>query len=523
MANKNVLVRTQMQHALIFTDNQYQEQRLGILRSPGAHRIATHLRTNHNIQTQVVDFFLDWTLDEIKLVIDHQLTKPTLFIAFGCSLMFDGVTEFSELRDYIKKINPSVSIIVGGNKTLQKGFDQADYYIEGTGEGAISALVEHLLDNKKPLKYQMQEGNTIIDGRTQYPVASMHGLDIKYQKSDFIGKDEVLGLETARGCIFKCAFCDFPGIGKKKLDYLRDQKELTEELLKNFKDHGTTKYIVTEDTVNDTDQKCEMLADIASHLPFQLQLMGYMRADLLISKPKNLDNLMKAGWKGMHFGLETFNERAGRIIGKGMEPNKMKEGLIDIKKRYPNLNITSTFIVGLPYDTREEILESLEWIIQSKALDFWSYNPLVIPTKDPNVKHSYFTDNYLMYGYQNLSKKQVDEEREKLDNVVKYALAWWKNIIYWKNENFNYFTAIDFVSEISRKSYAHRKIDGWSAFAMSGLGENLDNIFAKSYNGDNKIDTEEQIRLVNQYITNYKRKKTDYYKTHMLIDNNGRD
>jgi len=158
---------------------------------------------------------------------------------------------------------------------------------------------------------------------------------------------------------FKCAFCDFPGIGKKKLDYLRDQKELTEELLKNFKDHGTTKYIVTEDTVNDTDQKCEMLADIASHLPFQLQLMGYMRADLLISKPKNLDNLMKAGWKGMHFGLETFNERAGRIIGKGMEPNKMKEGLIDIKKRYPNLNITSTFIVGLPYDTREEIFRKV--------------------------------------------------------------------------------------------------------------------------------------------------------------------
>ena len=72
-----------MQHALIFTDNQYQDQRLGILRSPGAHRIATHLRTNHNIQTEVVDFFLEWTLDEIKLVIDHQLTKPTLFIAFG--------------------------------------------------------------------------------------------------------------------------------------------------------------------------------------------------------------------------------------------------------------------------------------------------------------------------------------------------------------------------------------------------------------------------------------------------------
>ena len=37
-------------HALIFADNKFQKNRLGILRAPGAHRIATLLR-NLDIKT----------------------------------------------------------------------------------------------------------------------------------------------------------------------------------------------------------------------------------------------------------------------------------------------------------------------------------------------------------------------------------------------------------------------------------------------------------------------------------------
>ena len=49
-------------HVLIFADNKYQTDRLGILRAPGAHRIATHLKYK-NINAEVIDFYLDWTLD----------------------------------------------------------------------------------------------------------------------------------------------------------------------------------------------------------------------------------------------------------------------------------------------------------------------------------------------------------------------------------------------------------------------------------------------------------------------------
>jgi radical SAM superfamily enzyme YgiQ (UPF0313 family) len=499
-----------MLRALIFADNKYQPTRMGILRAPGAHRIATHLR-RLNIQTDVVDFYLNWTIDELKQIIDYQLSKSTLFIGFSCSLMFDGIENFAAIRDYVKSKNPNIPIVVGGNKTLQKGFVGADYYIEGVGETAITALVEYLQGQTTTLVYKDINGNKVLDSLTDYKVNSIKNLNIEYLPSDYIGSREVLSLETARGCIFKCAFCDFPGIGKKKLDYLRDRDEIVCELLKNYQDNGTTNYFIVEDTINDSDAKCEMLAEIASILPFKLNLMGYMRADLLVSRPKNLDYLMQAGFKSMHFGIETFNEAAGKIIGKGMPADRLKEGLIDIKRRYPELHTTSTFIVGLPHETPDEILKTLDWLIESKALDFWSFNPLIIPKKDPTVHHSYFTDNYMLYGYTNMSTEELQRRQTELEGTT-FGLKFWKNIIYWKNKNFDFISAANFVSELSKKSYQYRKIDGWSGFSMSALGQEINELLQQSYNGQNKINDVLLQQQTEDYINSYKQKKLEFFQ-----------
>jgi len=493
-------------NAVIFADNKYQSDRLGLLRAPGAHRIATLLRTQHNIKTEVIDFYLDWTHDELKQVIDRAVDTETIFVAFSCSLMFSGVEEFDTIRNYIKLKHPKVPIVVGGNKTLQKGFNGADYYIEGAGEEAMTALVEHLKDPTKELKYQEVRGNRVINTLKDYRVTDLSNLDIAYQPNDFVDSTEVMSIETARGCVFKCKFCDFPLIGKKKLDYLRDIKEVEEELLKNYKDYGTFRYFIVEDTINDTDEKCELLLEISKRLPFKLELMGYMRADLLVNKPHQTKMLVDAGFRAFHFGIETFNEKAGKIIGKGMNPDKMKEGILKMRKQYPNLFLNSTFIVGLPYETKEEIMESVDWIIREQALDFWSFNPLIIPKHDETVYHSYFTDNYLMYGYTPMNKE--DEQRyEKEIEKLSFGLKWFKNIILWKNKNFDSITAADFVFEINQKSNPYKHVDAWTAFAIAGLGYKLDDIFAMTYSGKNPLDQPQVIQQTQDFVNHYKQQK----------------
>ena len=502
-------------HVLIFADNKYQTDRLGILRAPGAHRIATHLRYK-NIKAEVIDFYLDWTLDELKEVIDLNVNEETLFISFSCSLMFAGVEGFNHIRDYVRNRFPNTPIVIGGNKTLQKGFDGADYYIEGAGEYAITALVEHLLDPSQPLKYTLVNGNKVVNTLKDYPVTSLDSLDIRYSAGDFVSSDEVLAIETARGCIFKCKFCDFPLIGKNKLDYLRNIDDIVDEYTHNYQAHGVTRYFVVEDTINDSEEKVDMLLEISKRLPFKLELMGYMRADLLAARPQTIAKLVDAGFKGMHFGIETFNEKAGQIIGKGMAPARMKETLINIKRSHPGLFLNSTFIVGLPYETRDEINATVDWIIESKALDFWSFNPLIIPKHDETVYHSYFTDNYRLYGYKPFNDEEYASYEQQIEKLS-FGLKWFKNVILWKNTNFDSITAAEFTYEINQRSNPYKKVDAWTAFAIGGLGYKIDEVFQQTYSGVNPLDQPKLIQQTNDFVAEYKQKKLNYLKNQLTL------
>jgi len=499
-----------MYHAIIFADNKYQPNRLGILRAPGAHRIATLLRSK-KIQTEVVDFYLDWTLDEIKQLIDYQLTKPTLFIGFSCSLMFEGTVDFKQVRDYIKSKNPNVSIVVGGFGTTQKGFDGADYYVEGYGEYAIIALIDHLQDPTKELKYDLDNGNKIIYTKDHYPVNKLTTLETVYSESDFIDHSESLSIETARGCVFKCKFCNFQLLGKSKLDYLRDPKEIEDEMLENYKKYGTTKYIVTEDTFNDTDEKVNMLYEISQRLPFQPEYMGYVRADLLAAKPHNIKKLVDSGFTSMHFGIETFNEHAAKIIGKGMPAKKLKETLINLKKEYPQVYTNGTFIIGLPGESESEIKETAQWILDSKTIDFWTFNPLMIPKQHKYFYTSEFSNNYLMYGYQHMTSKEIEiSDSEKSDLI--FASKVRDYIIMWKNKHFNYFTATNLAHDLNQIANPYKKVDAWTTFAISSVGFDVKEVQKHTYTGENPLDQQSIIELSNKFITMYKQRKLDWLK-----------
>ena len=71
------------------------------------------------------------------------------------------------------------------------------------------------------------------------------------------------------------------------------------------------------------------------------------------------------GFWAHYYGIETYNEKAGRVIGKGMDRDRMKQGLIDIKdyfwKEVGRYRSTTSLIVGLPYETRQSLFDGLDW------------------------------------------------------------------------------------------------------------------------------------------------------------------
>jgi radical SAM superfamily enzyme YgiQ (UPF0313 family) len=245
--------------------------------------------------------------------------------------------DFDIITASIKAINPQCKIVVGGAK-IRYDMKNVDYWVPGEGENFIRKIFE-------------------VEERFDFTQST-----IKWHESDHIFESEHLPIEIARGCIFKCSFCSYNLTGKKRGEYVKPSAVVKEELLRNYDNYGTTGYMFCDDTYNDTVSKVREYHDMIKSLPFNIDFSTYMRLDLIASKPETIDLLYESGCRSVFFGIETFNHEAGKNIGKGMNPNKIKDTLYLLRERWPETVISAGFIAGLPYETEESLYETIDWL-----------------------------------------------------------------------------------------------------------------------------------------------------------------
>lgn len=467
-----------MMRGIIFGDSLYEEPRTSIARTNGGHRIATLLR-KQGIEVEVVDFFNSWTLEELKRLVD---ASALTFLGLSLGLGQLEQEKTNQIIAYAKQCNPNIKIIVGGAHALTEEFDGIDLYFRGFADGAVSDLVEYL----KTGHYREEVTETtsfprtknIVNCNKHYAVFDLTNLRTEYSATDFLTSSENIGLETSRGCIFKCKFCNFPLIGKKKNDYIRSKDDLKEEIIHNYNTWGITNYSVTDDTFNDNELKVDILYEISQEVEFDLSFMGYIRVDLLRARPGSLDKLVKAGFKGMHFGIETLTPETSKTIGKGFSGEPLKDYLREIKHSYPNLNITGSFIIGLPNESLEQATDNIRSVVEERLIDSVPLFPLTIPKKsDTNADLSDFSLSWEKHGYEEITINQAKQLVERpeyslfrgLDLEVQGATE-----VLWKNSHMNIFDAALAAEKLKQEIHAVTNISGWHCFAASCTESNID-------------------------------------------------
>jgi radical SAM superfamily enzyme YgiQ (UPF0313 family) len=221
-----------------------------------------------------------------------------------------------------------------------------------------------------------------------------------YEPHHFIGPNEVLPMEVGRGCQFKCKFCRYPLLGRKKNTYLRNYDLVEQELRYNYENFGTTRYAMTDDTMNESEEKITALAEIAQRLPFKLEWVGFNRLDLIGSKPHTVELLEASGLRSNFFGIETFNPASSKMIGKAWMGTKGKDFLLQLENRWRGkINSQYGFMVGVGDETEEELYATREWCIDNLS-GSWSFVPLLI-TSNPSLNEfpSTFDLEHNLYGY----------------------------------------------------------------------------------------------------------------------------
>lgn len=488
-------------NCLIFSGNTEYDLRMLTV---GPYRIATELR-DRGYTVQVIDLSSYRTFTKIhELILKKFVDKDTLWIGFSinfCSHIIgwpgtDNPQLLSHLKqknplldnelrkfiDFAKTLNPKVEFLTGGVRAYDLshlGF----YHFRGYADESIIKFTDSLCRGNKPIQknYQYDVYDNFITSKT------------KFEKNDIVNYYKSLTMEISRGCIFRCKFCAFPLNGKTKGEWIKRTNNLLEEFIFNYENYGVTDYVFADDTFNDSPQKLELLYnDVFSKLPFKLTFSTYMRLDLLYRYPHTLDLLKESGLDTCCIGIETKNEEAAKIIGKGMSPTKQIEFVEKIKsEQFRDVTILSGWIFGLPTDTKESIIESAKWIL----------------SKNNPIDHNYISHLSLSHSSSYRSYRSPFDLNADSYGVKIYLDETGYPQWYYENKDLTSQWCTKFAQEVyvlEQKTWVNKKIQTFRRGLYINAGVKKEDIKSLTYSEiDKKYDLKStENRMNSSYLRN---------------------
>jgi radical SAM superfamily enzyme YgiQ (UPF0313 family) len=417
----------------------------------GVYRLATELRRN-GYSVKVIDFFAEWLNDirSLNSLLTSVIDQQTLFIGFSGTTFTKStssdranITDFSEyfnarstniwptddtritvLFSHIKRKFPNIKLVYGGEWTDKKITSlqhSVDFLIQGFGEITVVELANHLKNNTG-VKF-FPHGNLKVINHNK----NADGFDFRnqgatvYESSDIVLPGEMLYLETSRGCMFKCRFCDYPILGRKKAHtaYHKTVDVLSDELKRNYDIAGVTKYSIVDNIFNETTEKLQDILRARDRSGVDISFFAFIRYELLSRFPEQIPLLKELGLTTAGIGIESLHTPSARSVGKGTDSEKVKDILYNLKDQWGDkVRIAGTFIIGLPEDNPETLATWIPWLLDKDCPIHFSYMfPLSF------FAGTVFSENPEKYGY------SVSENRQTWKNkywdsaqAEKYAL-----------------------------------------------------------------------------------------------------
>lgn len=357
------------------------------VRPLGAHLMASHI--NRYYSTVVIDFCSDIATDDLVAIIQRHIEPDTMCI--GISTTFWQ----SEYQDHeINPNEPSWVVALRHNTTAASwnfpwvlGGPNIAGLFENTWDATFGGYSEQAF-----LEYLHKKAGRDIPSCD----FDIHKDIVEYQALH-IKPWEALGLETARGCSFKCKFCAFPLVGKKKGTYIRQADSIYQEMMLNYQKYGTTKYYIVDDTFNETVDKINNFCDAVERLPFDIEWSCFLRLDLVARFRGSLERMTDAGLKSGFFGVESFDPGAATAVGKAFSGKEGKQTLDWIHNKFLHkFNYQMGLIAGLPGETEQSWRQTQKWCMDN-PVPSWYWQPLNF--KPEQLYRSEFDINAHKYGY----------------------------------------------------------------------------------------------------------------------------
>ena len=276
------------------------------------------------------------------------------------------------LAGFIKKINNNIKTIIGGPQTTFMpaaafaDLDNIDYISRGSGERTMLHIAR-AIENNTPfsdllgVSYKDSAGSVFdtqpLESFTdldQYPSAYLNDV------FDYSNMSEAIML-TSRGCPHNCIYCYTPNAFGHKTTFHSVDRVIEE--IKWISKKGVKKLWFADPNISFKPKRVIELLDriIAENLKMEIWMQT--RADLVSTEL--MQKMKQAGVSTIAFGLESASEKVLEKLDKKISLDKIAEAIRLAQRQ--DIEVELFTIFGLPYETFEDAVKTLEFVKKNKV------------------------------------------------------------------------------------------------------------------------------------------------------------
>jgi anaerobic magnesium-protoporphyrin IX monomethyl ester cyclase len=347
--------------------------------------IATYLREN-GVDVSIIDeaaqgYSLKGTIDWVKK------EDPDILGFSTCSATGRKAALIAEK---VKQENPNVKIVFGNffatfnAERILKKYPSVDFIVRGEGEYTsleLAKCLEKDSDLKKVLGINFRQNGHIVSTEDRplikdidsLPFPDRELLDAEYHNTTagiVVAPKKFSGFVTSRGCVFRCRFCGCRRLART-LWRSRSVDNILEEL-HLLSSQGYKQFLFVDDNFTLNPKRVIKLCQRLKKEKVDIEFFAEGRVDHCPTEM--LEEMVRANCKMIYFGIENGTQKVLDYYDKQITPRQA----IDAVKRAKKVGIdviVASFILGAPYETRQEIWNTLKFA-QRLQVDIPQFNIL---------------------------------------------------------------------------------------------------------------------------------------------------
>ena len=324
------------------------------------------------------------TLSDCGLV-EEILTRDPWLVGFTCYLW--NIDRTLWIASRLKERRPDLRIIIGGPEVTADNawvlqHPAIDFAAIGEGEQTFAELLTALRDQNTPrepiaglyvcvkVDESLRDSNSshgvtrllFLDNKLilpafRQPLASLDEISSPYLEGILDAADEdMLLLETIRGCIFKCKFCYYP---KSYDDLYFVSREKIIANLQYARERGVKEVVLLDPTLNQARNFADFVKLLAEQNPdHQWRYFGELRAEGLTPEIARL--LREANFTEVEIGLQSIDPLAMELMDRKNNMKAFERGvtaLMDV-----GIDVKVDLIIGLPGDTPDSVRRGMHFL-----------------------------------------------------------------------------------------------------------------------------------------------------------------